>query len=72
MNMEFKRKMPSPQEVKDMYSVTEEMTARKKQNDKEIRDVFTGKDNRPLLGGQRGRRARLYLKAARGAGEGQG
>ena len=70
MNMEFKRKMPSPQEVKDMYSVTEEMTARKKQNDKEIRDVFTGKDNR--LGGQRGRRARLYLKAARGAGEGQG
>ena len=49
MNMEFKRKMPSPQEVKDMYSVTEEMTARKKQNDKEIRDVFTGKDNRLVL-----------------------
>ena len=49
MNMEFKRKMPSPQEVKDMYSVTEEMAARKKQNDKEIRDVFTGKDNRLVL-----------------------
>ena len=28
MNMEFKRKMPSPQEVKDMYSVTEETTKR--------------------------------------------
>ena len=32
-----------------MYSVTEEMAARKKQNDKEIRDVFTGKDNRLVL-----------------------
>lgn len=34
MNMEFKRKMPSPQEVKDMYSVTEEMTARKSKTTK--------------------------------------
>ena len=29
MNMEFKRKMPSPQEVKDMYSVTEEIHSRR-------------------------------------------
>lgn len=49
MNMEFKRKMPSPQEIKDMYSVTEEMAQRKKQNDKEIRDVFTGADDRLVL-----------------------
>lgn len=49
MNMEFKRKMPSPQEIKDMYSVTEEMAQRKKQNDKEIRDVFTGADDRLML-----------------------
>lgn len=49
MNMEFKRKMPSPQEIKNMYSVTEEMAQRKKQNDKEIRDVFTGADDRLVL-----------------------
>lgn len=49
MNMEFKRKMPSPQEVKDMYAVSEELAERKKANDKEIRDIFTGADNRLLL-----------------------
>ncbi len=49
MNMEFKRKMPSPQEVKDMYSVSEELSQRKKANDKAIRDIFTGKDDRLLL-----------------------
>lgn len=49
MNMEFKRKMPTPQEVKDMYSVSEELAQRKKANDKEIRDIFTGKDDRLVL-----------------------
>ena len=49
MNMEFKRKMPTPQEVKDMYSVSEELAQRKKANDKEIRDIFSGKDDRLVL-----------------------
>lgn len=49
MNMEFKRKMPSPQEIKDMYAVSEAAAERKKANDKEIRDIFTGADNRLLL-----------------------
>lgn len=49
MNMEFKRKLPAPQTVKDMYPISEELLARKKQNDREIRDIFTGKDDRFIL-----------------------
>ena len=29
MNMEFKRKLPTPQTIKDMYPVSEELAQRK-------------------------------------------
>lgn len=38
MNMEFKRKLPAPRTVKDMYPVTEEMA----QNKREKRPADTG------------------------------
>jgi len=49
MNMNFKRKLPIPQEIKKMYPLEEKYAKIKEQNDKEIMDVFTGKSNRLIL-----------------------
>lgn len=49
MNMIFKRKLLIPQEVKEMYPISEEGILAKKANDKQIADIFTGKDDRLLL-----------------------
>ena len=44
MNMEFKRKLPLPKEVKDMYPLSEELAEKKKANDREIQDVCPRKE----------------------------
>lgn len=49
MNMKFYHKLPIPQEIKAQYPVSEEMAAIKAKRDKEIRDVFVGKDDRFIL-----------------------
>lgn len=49
MGMNFNRKLPIPQEIKELYPVTEKVAEIKKQKDKEICDIFEGKDNRLLL-----------------------
>ncbi len=49
MNMEFKRKLPIPKEIKEMYPITEKMAAQKEANDKAIADVFTGKSDKLIL-----------------------
>lgn len=49
MNMDFERKLPIPKEVKEMYPISEDLIKIKEQNDKEIRDIFTGKSNKFLL-----------------------
>lgn len=49
MNMEFKRKLPTSQEIKDMYPVTGEMTAKKKENDRELQKVLTGESEKLVL-----------------------
>ena len=49
MNMEFKRKMPTPQAIKEMYPITPELAARKKATDIELRKIFSGEDDRLLL-----------------------
>ena len=49
MNMEFKRKLPAPRTVKDMYPVTEEMAQNKRENDRQIQAVITGGDPRLKL-----------------------
>ena len=46
MNMEFKRRLPAPQEVIDMYPLTESMAAQKAENDRAIRAVFTGESDK--------------------------
>lgn len=49
MNMEFKSKLPIPQEIKKMYPVTEEMKLQKEKNDEEIKKIFTGESDKLLL-----------------------
>ena len=49
MNMNFLRKLPTPQDIKNLYPLSEELALAKKQNDEEIRKVFTGESNKLIL-----------------------
>ena len=49
MNMNFIGKLPIPQEIKAQYPVPPEASAVKARRDAEIKNIFTGKDNRLLL-----------------------
>lgn len=49
MNMKFYRKLPIPKEVKAQFPVTEEMEKIKLDRDNQIKDIFTGKDDRFIL-----------------------
>ena len=48
-NMNVLRQLPSPDEIKQMYPLSEKCRLIKASRDNEIRDLFTGKDNRFLL-----------------------
>ncbi len=49
MNMEFFRKLPIPQQVKQDFPVTDQMKAVKEKRDEEIRAVFSGESDKFLL-----------------------
>lgn len=49
MNMNFKRKLPIPKEIKAQYPPTEAMLQIKTARDREIRRIFTGESDRFLL-----------------------
>ena len=49
MNMNFKRKLPIPMDIKAQYPLTPELEALKIKRDKEIKDVFEGKDDKFIL-----------------------
>ena len=49
MNMNFKRKLPTPQEIKDMYPLEEEYQKIKAENDKKVADIITGKNHKLLV-----------------------
>ncbi|MGN0735796.1 MAG: 3-deoxy-7-phosphoheptulonate synthase [Anaerovoracaceae bacterium] len=49
MNMEFKRKLIIPKEIKEMFPVTEEMAALKAQRDEEIKDIISGRSKKFML-----------------------
>ena len=49
MNMEFYRKLPIPQDIKEEYPLTSDLAALKAAEDKEIRDVFESKSDKFLL-----------------------
>ena len=49
MNMDFIGKLPIPQEIKAQYPVPHEASAVKARRDAEIKNIFTGRDDRLLL-----------------------
>jgi len=49
MNMEFKRKLPTPLEIKEMYPLSDDFVEIKKKNDEEIQAIFTGKSDKLAL-----------------------
>lgn len=48
-NMEFKRKLPVPKEIKEQYPLTAELSRIKETRDEQIADVFTGKSDKMVL-----------------------
>ena len=49
MNMNFKRKLPIPMDIKAEYPLTAELEALKVNRDREIKDIFEGKDDKFIL-----------------------
>ncbi len=49
MNVEFRKRLPSVQDVKAMYPVSEELAEKKKANDEEVRKIITGESDKLLL-----------------------
>lgn len=49
MNMNFKRKLPIPQEIKAMYPISDAGANAKVQNDDAIKKIFSGESNKLLL-----------------------
>lgn len=48
-NMVSKQELPTPEEIRKMYPMSDELKAIKEKNDKEIREVFTGESDRFIL-----------------------
>ena len=48
-NMEFKRKLPVPKEIKEQYPLTANLARIKNRRDELIADVFTGKSDKMVL-----------------------
>ncbi|MBQ5793436.1 MAG: 3-deoxy-7-phosphoheptulonate synthase, partial [Clostridia bacterium] len=49
MNMVFRRKLPIPKDIKELYPLTDETAAIKSQRDVQIKDIFAGKSDKLLL-----------------------
>ena len=49
MDMEFLRKLPTPQELKEQFPVSNKVTQIKEERDKEIRNIFSGKSDKLIL-----------------------
>ena len=49
MNMDFKRKLPIPMDIKEQYPFTPDLEKIKNKRDEEIKAIFEGRDNRFLL-----------------------
>ena len=48
-NMNFKRKLPIPKDIKAQYPLTDTLAAIKAERDAQIADIFTGKSDKMLL-----------------------
>ena len=48
-NMDFKRKLPVPQKIKELYPLTDDLAKIKEARDRSISDVFTGNSDKLIL-----------------------
>ena len=49
MSLEYIKKLPTPDEIKDEFPLSKELTEIKNRRDKEIADVFTGNSDKFLV-----------------------
>lgn len=49
MSFEFKKKLPTPEEIKEQYPVPSKLKALKEERDREICDVVTGRSDKFLV-----------------------
>ena len=49
MNMEFKRKLPIPKDIKEMFPISEEYIAKREQCNNEVKAILDGSDERLLM-----------------------
>ena len=49
MNMNFKRKLPIPMEIKEQFPLSYKLEQLKVKRDMEIKSIFEGKDDRFIL-----------------------
>ena len=49
MNLEFTRKLPIPQQIKNRYPITPYLAELKAERDREIADIFEGKSDKFIL-----------------------
>lgn len=49
MNMEYKRELPTPRVIKEMYPIAPELVAKKKENDEEIKKAILGESDKFIL-----------------------
>ena len=49
MNMDFKRKLAIPMEVKEMYPLTGNISKIKEERDAEIKKIFSGEEDKLIL-----------------------
>ncbi len=49
MNLDFKRKLPVPQQIKTRFPVTEDLVKIKEERDEEIKNIFEGKSDKFIL-----------------------
>ena len=49
MNMEFKRRLPIPKDIKEMLPINEKHKAVREEKDREIKDILAGRKDKFLL-----------------------
>ena len=46
MNMEFKRKLPIPKDIKEMFPISEEYVAKREQCNNEVKAILNGSETK--------------------------
>ena len=49
MNMDFKRRLPIPKDIKEMFPISEKYKVMREEKDREIKDILAGRKDKFLL-----------------------